>query len=214
MTSTVGTTSLKASNTTGPEQGGCAGYGQGGVAAITNLAENPGFEANLSGWVENGGMPTTRTNEWSDSGSYSLRDTNVNGWSMQVRQIAGTPATAGEVFSARATVRANVNPQTMSIWINWHNSSGGLISTANGSGASVPVGGVATLQINNATAPTGTSSARIRIYSATSAVGTTMNINSVMLTKSPSSYSFADGSSPDWVWNGTPNNSTSTGPAL
>jgi hypothetical protein len=30
----------------------------------------------------------------------------------------------------------------------------------------------------------------------------------------PKTYNFADGYSPNWIWNGTPDNSTSTGPLL
>lgn len=39
-------------------------------------------------------------------------------------------------------------------------------------------------------------------------------ITGVMSVAGSTPHSYADGSSPNWVWNGTPNNSTSTGPAL
>lgn len=206
---------MKADSTkTTPTEGGCAGHGVGGVAAISNLADNPSFEATLSGWYENGGLPIVRTNEWSNSGGYSLLDTNTNGWAMQVRQSVGAPAVAGDIFSAQVTVRAMVNAQNISLWIDWFNTSNGLISNTAGPTINVPVDTTAILQVSGRTAPANTASARLRVRSATSPVGTKMFIDSVMLTKSSSPYTFADGNSPNWIWNGTPNNSTSTGPAL
>jgi len=50
ITGTTGTTSYKITNTTTPEQGGCAGHGQGGVEAITNYATNPHGVSPGSSW--------------------------------------------------------------------------------------------------------------------------------------------------------------------
>lgn len=41
-----------------------------------------------------------------------------------------------------------------------------------------------------------------------------MTLSDLIITEGATIYTYADGSSPDWVWNGTPNNSTSTGPPL
>jgi hypothetical protein len=41
-----------------------------------------------------------------------------------------------------------------------------------------------------------------------------LDMDSVMLTSGTTSYNYADGNSTDWTWNGSPNSSTSTGPAL
>ena len=90
VTATFGTVSYTATNTTSPTQGGCAGHGQSGVAAITNLAANPSVDADTSGWASvwgNSGMGTaTRTSSVDQSGSASYRMT----WS-----VAPTAATSG-----------------------------------------------------------------------------------------------------------------------
>ena len=42
----------------------------------------------------------------------------------------------------------------------------------------------------------------------------TLGVDGVIATKTATPANYADGSSPNWVWNGTPNASTSTGPPL
>jgi hypothetical protein len=44
--------------------------------------------------------------------------------------------------------------------------------------------------------------------------GDRVDFDGMMLTEGTVTPTYADGSSPNWDWNGTPNNSTSTGPAL
>lgn len=46
-------------------------------------------------------------------------------------------------------------------------------------------------------------------------VGDTLDLDGAMLVQTPQTgLSYFDGTSPGWIWNGTPNNSTSTGPPL
>jgi hypothetical protein len=40
----------------------------------------------------------------------------------------------------------------------------------------------------------------------------TLGVDAVMIVAGSASANYADGSSPNWAWNGTINNSTSTGP--
>lgn len=46
------------------------------------------------------------------------------------------------------------------------------------------------------------------------ATGNVFYLNQTMQTQGSNIYGYADGSSPGWIWNGTPNASTSTGPQL
>ena len=68
----------------------------------------------------------------------------------------------------------------------------------------------------NATAPANAVRARYLIES----IGTlptansTLDVDGLFIAEGSSSYGYADGSSQNWVWNGTPHSSTSTGPAL
>ena len=81
LTGTAATTSYKVTDTTSPIAGGCAGHGQGGVAAVTNMAINPSVEANLSGF--NGayggvsGTLTRGTNGGNSGSAYARATWNV-----------------------------------------------------------------------------------------------------------------------------------------
>ena len=46
------------------------------------------------------------------------------------------------------------------------------------------------------------------------AAGSTLYVDDIMVTSGSTLYNYADGSSQNWIWNGTANASTSTGPAL
>ena len=54
------------------------------------------------------------------------------------------------------------------------------------------------------------------VYSSGGALNTnsTIDFDAAMVTEGSNLYEFSDGNSPDWTWNGTQNNSTSTGPPL
>ena len=64
------------------------------------------------------------------------------------------------------------------------------------------------------TAPTGTTSLIVRLYNGASAGGGVVYWDQILITEGTYSGGYRDGESPNWIWNGTPNNSTSTGPAL
>ena len=46
------------------------------------------------------------------------------------------------------------------------------------------------------------------------AVGDTYDVTGLMVTQGSTVYNYADGNSPNWIWNGTSNAATSTGPVL
>lgn len=52
------------------------------------------------------------------------------------------------------------------------------------------------------------------ILRTTSTIGENVYYDGFMITEGLASYNYADGSSNGWTWNGTANNSTSTGPPL
>lgn len=92
LTATIGTTSYKLSNSSStPTVGGCAGHGQGGAPAVTNLVTNPSFETasgtvngqpGLAGVSYHGtnGSLAYQTNVWAQSGTRSLHITpSTNG---------------------------------------------------------------------------------------------------------------------------------------
>jgi general secretion pathway protein G len=207
VTATKGTTSYKVSNTaTTPTAGGCAGHGVGGVAAVTNLLFNPNMEGNttLSNW---GYFSTPLTVDGTKAayGTYSLKTVTNSATNPQGLVFAGQGVPAGTYTCA--------------------------VSLASSPAASVYVSGrtetpyaeslgTQTLALSNTfqrisvtftlAAPVGTIEIQTPLTASTS--GVTIWGDGAMCVAGATAPNFADGSSTNWVWNGTVNNSTSTGP--
>lgn len=224
VTGTYGTVSYNVSSTnTNPVSGGCPGHGVGGVSAITNLATNPSAESSI-GWNSNNSAVVPRTFDTSmrRTGSQSVQSTNVSsGTSLtSIYAVGGSTANGfpiagdGNQYSATAYFRAEVASQARI-------------------GVAFLVGGVWTIAVYGSYV-TGTTSSWTQVsYTFTNPAGATaaraiVNINALSTapagTKSwvddfttvqgSTPMNYADGSSPGWVWNGTANASTSTGPPL
>lgn len=208
LTATVGVTSYKATNTSAPEQGGCAGHGQGGVAAITNWADNPSSESSVLVLNTGGSSTATRVSTEAHDGTYSTRLIKTGGFTYARSVSSNISVAAGDVITTCAWVKSSVSsirmarrgvgipysttglrPVTPNVWTN-------VCDTY-----TIPIGGTGFLD-------------DIGWESADVADGATVYIDGIMITKGSTQYSFADGSSPNWVWNGTAHNSTSTGPPL
>jgi prepilin-type N-terminal cleavage/methylation domain-containing protein len=222
VTATIGTVSYyvsSAKNT--PTSGGCPGDGVGGVAAITNLASNPSAESVTSDWGywTAGGVATfTRAT----SGGYS-----GNGFMRMVFTTAPTTGSGGlyygdvsevvqvgTTYSYSGYVRTSVGKQ-MGACIEWYSSTPTLMSYSCGANVTT-VANVWTRLSATGAAPAGTAWARITLYANGYAwnVGEVLDADAIMFTQSSTLYNYADGSSPNWIWNGTVNASTSTGSPL
>ena len=210
LTITTGTFSYFVTNaSSSPVAGGYQGHGQGGVAAITNLVTNPSFEVNSTGWGGNGTASVTSTNEQAYSGTRSLKVTTTG--TTNAGTYYGTPSNlvAGQTYTLSAYV---YYPLSFGV---------GMRACAWGSA-------VSTLICGNYVATTGswqratvtftaqtTATATLYIYNSGThpATGSVAYIDGVML-NSGNQYAYADGTTSNWVWNGTAHNATSTGPGL
>lgn len=130
LTATSGTVSYSASNTTNPTHGGCAGHGQGGVAAITNLAMNPSLETNSDGWsradasgsVSSLSRDTTQGYAGSASAQFTYQTIGTNSgyprW-LIAGQAAEQPAGSYTV-SAWAKGEVGLDQYEVRRWDGWH----------------------------------------------------------------------------------------------
>ena len=202
LTGTAGTTSYKATNTTNPEQGGCAGHGQGGVAAVTNLSPNPSIETNTSSFNIYSGGTTTRSTAFAFDGSASARV-----------QPAANTAFSG--MSQSITGLTNGRTYTYSFYIYRTSASENLVHFIDGVGETSISAPINTwTRFSRTFTYTSYSNWGVRQNNAT-ASPTPYYIDAITYTEGSSPLSgYFDGNSPNWAWNGTPNNSTSTGPAL
>lgn len=215
LTATSGTVSYLATNTTNPTQGGCAGHGQGGVAAITNLSPNPSFETNTSGVSTIAFATLAREPTGGAEGGASLKATRTS---------------AGDAYFLLDFTGPEVvtpsTPYTLSFWI-WGDTSATLVGTIefrrNSSAGQDRFRVMSPPSIS-------TTPQRIVMSGTTSAasstgglqfagrlpgtIGASVYFDGFMVTQGSSQYSYADGNSPNWTWNGTAHASTSTGPSL
>lgn len=123
----------------------------------------------------------------------------------------------GAQYTISLYARSNV-AVSHSLVIEWFTNSD-YAARANGSAttgvASATPGASWTLYKGTVTVPSDATAMRFTLYG--SLTGTTsdyIDVDAVMVTKGTTQYPFADGNTTNWVWDGTTNNSSSTGPAL
>ena len=209
ITATNGTFSYYVSNASStPIVGGYPGHGQGGVAAIRNLALNPSMETDATSIANMGSTPGTdaRSTEQAWRGSASAKLTSAGGRKWMTSETFST----GDTVSWSLWVYSPSAPRTLSTY--WEATGTG----GSGAGATVPanvwtrITGSVTFTSAQAD-KTNYGFGYLRSGSAAND-GIIMYVDGVMITKSIEQYEFADGSTQNWAWTGAANNSVSTGP--
>jgi len=223
ITATSGSVSYKASDTENPVPGGCAGHGQGGAPAITNVANNPSAET-VYGWSSNNGSlyPAKRDTSIKRSGSQAIEShhTSDNTLLMSLYAVGsasslGFPIEENTTYTVSFYFRSGV-PHQGRILCNFRLSDGsyGAITYGNYIQGTVDQW---TRASHTCTSPAGATMLRlgVHVYALSlQPAGTSAYADDLMVTEGPTLYSYADGSTSNWIWNGAPNGSTSTGPAL
>jgi prepilin-type N-terminal cleavage/methylation domain-containing protein len=217
VTVTNGNSSYKVTDTaTQPTAGGCPGDGQGGVAPITNLATNPSFETDTSGWASYlyvGAISRVTTTPYSGTGRLSAPCNNT-GTTPRVTTILSN-LTAGSTFFVSARVRLDGQAPSYGLLQ--------IKARSAGTEVSIPVSYQPTWAPDangwmylsaTVTVPAGSDGLGINPGVVTSATCSTgiLGVDTVMITAGSTTQNYADGSSPNWIWNGATNVSTSTGP--
>jgi prepilin-type N-terminal cleavage/methylation domain-containing protein len=223
ITATSGSISYKATNTEPATSGGCPGHGQGGVAAITNLATNPGAEV-TGGWASNNNSvyPAARDTTVKRSGNQSVRGhhTATNTLLMSLYAAGsvsnnGFPVEPSTPYTISFYFRSGV-PHQARVLCTFRKSDGTYTSADYGAYTEGTVNQW-TRTSHTCTSPSDATMMRpgIHVYALSQQPpGTYAYVDDLMVTEGSTLYPFADGSSPNWVWNGTLNGSTSTGPPL
>jgi prepilin-type N-terminal cleavage/methylation domain-containing protein len=207
LTATKGTTSYYINQDGVPQSGGCTGHIVGG-AAITNLATNPSLESSATDWTP------------SNAANISVLRTQVGGkWVLQAQRLTTAAAavrisyntpiavTNGGTYTVSASVTSTVN-QNLRIDVRPPGSTVPTYSNIYAVTAGVPQRIYTTGVVTNATVYLAV------LVDPAGSVGDTVNIDEVMFTSESNVYNYADGNSSGWSWNGTLNESPSTGPAL
>jgi prepilin-type N-terminal cleavage/methylation domain-containing protein len=236
ITATSGTVSYKITEATQPAAGACAGHGTGGVAPVTNLVVNPQgtsfittpgiFRLNSGRWFGSSGSGTNASNV---AGATPIGNTFARKtWSVAPTaggggdtgfDVGGVNVTEGEVFSLSAYLRPS-KVKSSEIGVYLYDSAGTNTSRPRSPAVVIPANTWTRISWTY-TVPSGVSRIGVAfdITSSTSggavawAVGDTLDITGMMITKTDSVTGYADGGSTGWDWNGTANSSTSSGPS-
>lgn len=208
VTATTGTTSYWVSNASSiPTSGGCSGHGVGGVAAITNLVYNSSMDAVSPAINGVGTVILTTSDKYSGSSSALVTKGSAHAY------VIALSSTAGASMSGKTYV--------LSAWVKTSISSIRTVVRPNGSGYSPAVHTIPpdtwtriTRTFTVSVSDTARPQLDIGHENADLAQGSQFYVDAVMLTEGSILYTCADGNSPGWIWNGTANNSTSTGPPL
>ena len=233
VTATTNGVSYFVSNNTGkPTPGACDGHAADGGTVITNYVPNPTFASGMGGAFTSTSFGQASTNTTPSTGgptngsflrrTYSGATTGFAGGA-DIISLGGSYsnglvfASPSQVFSASTWVRSSkvqsVRPQIQ--WLNASNASAGV---TNGSDVTLAANTWTRLTVTGAVAPAAAVSVRLDLDGGLGAVqwanGDTLDYTMLMLTEGPTNYSFADGNTAKWLWQGTVNNSRSYGPAV
>ncbi|MBC7942888.1 prepilin-type N-terminal cleavage/methylation domain-containing protein [Candidatus Saccharibacteria bacterium] len=206
VTATNGSTSYKASSTaTAPSSGGCAGHGVGGVGAVTNLAQNPKGVGSFSGWLYPlvpADITDTPNITWNGRTDWHrLTWTGTGNNTLRLR-ITLSNLVNGQSYYSSALV-ANNGAVSMSANFDFCDQNVTAFTVAPGETKRVGFAG------SRATYDSTYSFLDMGMQP-----GAGILVTDVIITDGVTPRNYADGSSPNWVWNGTTNSSTSTGPPL
>lgn len=214
LTATTGTTSYKLSSSTStPSAGACAGHGVGGVAAITNLVTNPSFESGLGGgYYAYNSAPLAIVSSGCYFGSQCA---SVDTSASANRGIIYQTATAGTVGSTYVySIYAKGTPgQVVVISARPTDAIGAYIGEGAGGQSYTLTSSWQRLQTQPVVLPANATRPGFQIR-ANLADPTPFIVDAAMMTETSSVQAYADGTSPNWVWNGTAHTSSSTGPPL
>jgi general secretion pathway protein G len=185
-----------------PQAGGCS---------VTNLITNPNFGSNsTTGYRVN----------CSTGGSISLSTDRAHIGTQSLKVVSDSAAShCGVVMPISSPIDGKY---TFSAWV-YIPSTGGFTQLIPAVWSSVFTSGPAITARDqwvhvSITAPVVAGTANWYLYDSgttgSEATGNVFYVNQTMQTQGSTLYTYADGSSPNWSWTGTPNASTSTGPAL
>lgn len=181
---------------------------EGGCTTITNLVVNPNIEQGTSGIsLSINSSSCSRQSAAAQFGSFGLRCTTSSTSDSGAQFSVSTSVTAGTSYTASLTMR-NESAAAYSFSLSVQNTGG---TTARDTQTLAP--GESRRFRLMWTPSTSGPVAFYALRQGGQSGATTFDIDGVMLVAN-STTTFADGSSPNWRWNGTANNSSSTGPAL
>lgn len=192
-----------------PTLGACAGHIANGVGQIiTNLIDNPSVEVNSSNWSLHGGL--TAGGRVSSGGKWVWQGTRngTTATAMYIAQVSPVTVTQNTNYTASVLVTSSV-AQTIQLQIR-----AGGTTVPLGTGTSVVLAANTPTRISNTVDVGSATNVQLAVLSTSGSVGDVITADEAMLITGSTNYAYSDGNTPGWVWSGTADLSTSSGPAL
>ncbi len=206
VTATAGTVSYRLTELGNPTEGACAGHGSGGIAAVTNLALNPNASG-ASGWAVGGAVGGAFATGF-DGATSSYRMTRSATGAAVMRAGTSSAINPNAEYTIIISLRSNIStPVTVQ-----------LRGTTSSNDASNFQGVNLIANQSQIIKATGTSwngshtAPAVAVTWSSGVSGDWVEATRVMVVQGTYSGNYADGTSPSWIWDGTANASTSTGP--
>ena len=203
-----------------PVSGACPGHSPSGTGTIiTNMAKNPSFETGTAGWGTSSAN-IAQSSTWASSGSQSLRVVNTGTSNAGDARFSSTASTMlfgmqpGKTYTISAKVNIPVAPtgglgRAPGILI-WYSTNGSSWNESFGPKAPAAAG---TYTVSHTiTLPNDITGIMIGLGVASTTASQSFYYDSFMVTEGSTVYPYADGSSTNWLWVGTPHDSASMGP--
>jgi prepilin-type N-terminal cleavage/methylation domain-containing protein len=214
LTATNGTISYKiSSDATSPTAGGCAGHGVGGIAAVTNLVTNPSFESGIaSNYSPYNSAPLAILSSGCYAGTKCASVDTAAGANRGIIYLTPAAATLGATYVY--SIYAKGTPgQVVVISARPTDAVGAYLGEGAGGQTYTLTSSWQRLVTSPVVLPANATRPGFQVR-ANTGDPTPFNVDAAMITEGNSVWGFADGSSSNWIWNGTVNASTSTGPGL
>lgn len=210
---TAGTTGVSVYMVSGSSEttvGACPGHGLNGQAPITNIAKNPMGLGSSSQYASSGWFNSIcSTNavdvagvSWNSLSNWHRLYWTGSGCNTMRMMLDLSDLQNGATYTVSALVGNNGSSAT-SFTMD--------LADQNQTNFSLNPGDMRRVTFS---ASRSTYDSVYRFLDINPSSGNGVLITQVMITEGTTNYNYADGSSTNWVWNGTANSSTSTGPAL
>nr|DAQ47271.1 MAG TPA: ENDO-1,4-BETA-XYLANASE Y DEGRADATION, HYDROLASE, GLYCOSIDASE.2A [Caudoviricetes sp.] len=190
------------------------------VTARTNLATNPAFRVDTTGWVGvAGGGGVVNIKRWNGAAPPEVGTTGylrmtlaTKGSWWYARHVAQPPVTARRTYTLSAWVKGTTSANGYVI-VNWYDASGFWISQAFTSSLPISSDGWNRHSFTSK-APAGAATARLDFGRSSGTVGDVYDVTGVLFEEADAVGTYFDGSTPGdptnrFLWTGEPNASTS-----
>ncbi len=208
ITATISSKSFKITESTQPVAGSCVGHARDGSPVVTNLVLNPSTDGS-SGWASSGAVGAGAYVTGFDGATRAYRATRTGTGAAVIRGTTAAIAPSTP-YSVVVTLRSDI-ANTVYVQLRGTPSSG---DSSTFTSVELQPNQPQTVRATGISWSGNHTSPNLSIAWSTGGDTNWLEVTkAIVVTGSDYTGNFNNGYSTDWIWNGTPNNSTSSGPS-